>query len=589
MLNPQQPHLGGDQRVGRAAHFIISFKQQLPKPVQLPGTQALRPALDRLAFFRAGGISPALAQLANRDPVRQFERRAQQRQRLYPQRILLVHHLEQRTTLTRQQRPEQAPLRALVSQPQHIAHLIGGNLALAAQIGMRDRLIENRQPVAHRSFGCRRDHRQCFGFGADVFGCADHCKMFSQQRCLDAAQIEPLAAAEHGHRQLVDLGGGEEKLHMRRRLFQRLEQRIERVAAEHVDFIDNINLVARRDRRIAHRLDNFAHVVHPGVAGGVHFDHIDMPPLGNRHAGIADPARIDRRAALLIGANTVKRLGDQPCGTGLAHPAHAGHQEGMGQPVALDRIAQRLHHRVLAEQLGERLRAVFAREHAVRLRGGGGRCGGVCWLGRTKHRFLAGRFQLLGGRCGVFWFIVESVWGIVHRLQVRRSPGICRRVKRSRPTRRNPLWLLPSGPDQVGERKRPTDSRRGIWRRCRVCASLSARIAVVGASTGSNRDRRKWPFSFRSGHQAGRPTIFAAQGSQSARFILPTPTPNPTLVILNAFQDEGFGFSSRAGRNSAEIVSVGLQFEPARRGGVDFGGNPVFVGIGGSGRATGEG
>jgi hypothetical protein len=47
---------------------------------------------------------------------------------------------------------------------------------------------------------------------------------------------------------------------------------------------------------------------------------------------------------------------------------HAGHQKGVRQPVALDRVAERLHHRVLPDQLLEALRPVFAREHAIGLR-----------------------------------------------------------------------------------------------------------------------------------------------------------------------------------------------------------------------------
>ena len=43
----------------------------------------------------------------------------------------------------------------------------------------------------------------------------------------------------------------------------------------------------------------------------------------------------------------------------------------MGDPPALDRVGERLHHRVLADQLGEGLRPVFAGEHAIRRRAGG--------------------------------------------------------------------------------------------------------------------------------------------------------------------------------------------------------------------------
>ena len=41
----------------------------------------------------------------------------------------------------------------------------------------------------------------------------------------------------------------------------------------------------------------------------------------------------------------------------------------MGNAAALNGIGQRLHHRVLADELGEGLRAIFAREHPVRGRG----------------------------------------------------------------------------------------------------------------------------------------------------------------------------------------------------------------------------
>src|SRR3546814_3794661 len=53
-------------------------------------------------------------------------------------------------------------------------------------------------------------------------------------------------------------------------------------------FVDDIDLVARRHRGIAHRLDNLAHIVDAGVRRGVHLDHVDMAPLGYGAAGFAD-------------------------------------------------------------------------------------------------------------------------------------------------------------------------------------------------------------------------------------------------------------------------------------------------------------
>jgi hypothetical protein len=166
---------------------------------------------------------------------------------------------------------------------------------------------------------------------------------------------------------------------MGRRFLQRFQQRVERIFGEHMDFVDDVDLVARRHGGIAHRLDNLAHIIDAGMAGGVHLDHVDMPPLGNRAARFAHPARIDRRSALPVFANAVQCLGDQPRGRRLADPAHPGHQECMGQPPPLDRVTQRLDHRVLTDQLAEIARPVFARKDAIGLGGIGHICVLAAW------------------------------------------------------------------------------------------------------------------------------------------------------------------------------------------------------------------
>ena len=82
-------------------------------------------------------------------------------------------------------------------------------------------------------------------------------------------------------------------LHVRRRLLQRLQQRVERVARQHVDFVDDEHLGARLQRAVADGLDDLAHVVHAGVAGGVHLDHVrvavgqDGDAVGAHAAGSA--------------------------------------------------------------------------------------------------------------------------------------------------------------------------------------------------------------------------------------------------------------------------------------------------------------
>jgi hypothetical protein len=146
-------------------------------------------------------------------------------------------------------------------------------------------------------------------------------------------------------------------------------KRVEGVLRQHVDFVDDVDLVARRDRRIAHRLDDLAHVVDAGMAGGVHLDHVDVPALGDRDGRARTP-----RTASIVGP---------PCPSGpmqlsalaisravevLPTPRTPVSRKACARPIALDRVAQRGDHRILADQLGKGLRAIFAGEHAIRRR-----------------------------------------------------------------------------------------------------------------------------------------------------------------------------------------------------------------------------
>ncbi len=156
---------------------------------------------------------------------------------------------------------------------------------------------------------------------------------------------------------------------MRRRLFQRLQQRVEGLLRQHVHFVDDVDLVARRDRSVAHALDQLAHVVDAGARRRVHLDHVDVAILGDRRAVGADAAGIDSGTTVAVGANAVQRAGNDARGRGLADAAHAGEHEGVGDAARGDGVAQGAHHRLLADQGGEIDGTVFAGEDTV------GKCG----------------------------------------------------------------------------------------------------------------------------------------------------------------------------------------------------------------------
>ena len=138
--------------------------------------------------------------------------------------VVLVAQLgERRGDVAAHQRLEQVDDARAVGEPEHLPHVLGAH----RPGGVRDRLIEQRERIAHRAFGGARDQRERLGLDRDPFLRGDAFEMLDQQRRIDAAQIEALAARQHRDRHLADLGGGEDELGVRRRLFQRLEQRVE--------------------------------------------------------------------------------------------------------------------------------------------------------------------------------------------------------------------------------------------------------------------------------------------------------------------------------------------------------------------------
>ncbi len=59
-------------------------------------------------------------------------------------------------------------------------------------------------------------------------------------------QFVALAAGEDGNRDFMQFGGGEHEIHMFGRLFQGLQQGVEGLGGQHVNFVDDDDLVAAR-------------------------------------------------------------------------------------------------------------------------------------------------------------------------------------------------------------------------------------------------------------------------------------------------------------------------------------------------------
>ena len=76
------------------------------------------------------------------------------------------------------------------------------------------------------------------------------------------------------------------------RLFQRLEQRVERLVREHVHFVDDVDLEAGAAGPDVDVLPQLADLVDAAVAGAVDLQHVDVVARGD---GLADVALVAGR------------------------------------------------------------------------------------------------------------------------------------------------------------------------------------------------------------------------------------------------------------------------------------------------------
>ena len=135
-----------------------------------------------------------------------------------------------------------------------------------------------------------------------------------------------------------------------------------------MDFVDDVDLVARARRRIAHAVVDLAHVVDAGVGSGVHFQHVHVPAFHDRLAMHAEHRHVDGRALhRSVRQFVVQRAGENARGGGLADAAHAGQDPGLRNAPGFERVRNGADHGVLADQILETGGAVFARQHAIGL------------------------------------------------------------------------------------------------------------------------------------------------------------------------------------------------------------------------------
>ena len=295
-----------------------------------------------------------------------------------------------------------------VGETQHVAHRLGRHDAGP----MGDGLVEERERIARRAFGRAGDGGERLLVGSHPLGIADAAQVRHELVRLDAAQVEALAAGQDRDRDLADFRGGEDELGVGRRLLERLQEGVERLLRQHVDLVDDVDLVAGRDRRIADAVDDLADVVDARMGGGVHLQHVHVPRFHDRLAMDAEAGHVDGRLAGAVRPLVVEAAGEDAGGGGLADAAHAGEHPGLRDAAGVEGVREGADHRLLADQVVEGARAVFSSKNAV---GRGRRSSG------RRRKTRQGRLVVQGrAGCG-FVHMLQSVRIIVGRTEERQG------------------------------------------------------------------------------------------------------------------------------------------------------------------------
>ncbi|MMZ62860.1 hypothetical protein D1872_250860 [compost metagenome] len=137
---------------------------------------------------------------------------------------------------------------------------------------------------------------------------------------------------------------------MRRRLFQRLEQCIERFRRQHVYFINNIDFASYLGRCIFHLIPQITNLLYTAVGCSINLLHIHDRPRRNSNTGLAFITRLYRRPTL-----TVDCLGQNLGCTGLSCAPRPTEQIGVRGPPVANSILQGLDNMLLSYHVLERL------------------------------------------------------------------------------------------------------------------------------------------------------------------------------------------------------------------------------------------
>ena len=157
------------------------------------------------------------------------------------------------------------------------------------------------------------------------------------------------------------LGGRQDKNGVLGRFFESFKKGVKRVVRDLVRFVDDIHFVTAARRGITNVVAELSNFFDAAIRSRIDFQHIDhFLALRDARAAVALVAGRVGRAFL-----AVESFGKNARRCGFSHTSRAGEQISVCHFLRGQRIFKRLGDMGLADDVVERLRAVFAGENAV--------------------------------------------------------------------------------------------------------------------------------------------------------------------------------------------------------------------------------
>src|SRR5437667_1143277 len=151
-------------------------------------------------------------------------------------------------------------------------------------LGERGDHVEDALRVAQRALRVPSDRLERGRLACQALLLADLRELSDDALVRDPPKVEALRAGHDGRWDLSRFGRRQHEDDVRRRLLERLEQRVEGLARELVRLVDDVDLVLTLRRREAHLVAQIAHLIDTAIGCGVDLDEIEEGAVADRDA-----------------------------------------------------------------------------------------------------------------------------------------------------------------------------------------------------------------------------------------------------------------------------------------------------------------